>query len=271
MNPSTTLAGRSGQRTRITLALVAIGAFLVAFAAVAATTLVAPGLKQVEISQSAGAAKRAEVAIEMGTGSLRLSALSEGDGLIAGTVSHPTREELEQWLAVSDGVVRYRLSSRLVSGGWSPGWLRSEEEPRWELGLSRSVPLELRVRSGVGDAQLDLELLRVAVLQVEGGIGATTVTLPRYGEVRASVAGGIGDVVIVIPEGVAARITAPSAREQATLRIAGRPERLPYTSPGYDTAANRVDLMVTSGLGTITVRNVPGQHEHDVPAPFVRR
>jgi len=91
------------------------------------------------------------------------------------------------------------------------------------------------------------------------GIGQTTVTLPDEGRFQAEIEGAIGQTIVVIPAGLAARIHVDTG-------LAGR--QLPdeyqrhgdvYTSPGYESADNRVDLQVSQAIGNVTIRHSGGR------------
>lgn len=253
MNLTTTTAGRPGRRRGTRLALL-LSVLLAAAAALAAATLTTPEIARTTIALPLGQARRAAVTIDAGVGTLQLGARAAEDALIAGAVTHPSSEQLEQELTQVDGVARYLLRSRPAGSGWTPVWLPSTEQFHWDVNLSPAILLELRIRGGVGAAQLDLSALQVDLLELRSGVGATTLSLPRQGQVRATVAGGVGDTSISIPAGVAARVAAQAGQGHVTLLVDGVPQSLPYVAPGYATAANRVDLTVKSGVGAITVR-----------------
>jgi hypothetical protein len=248
MSATTTLHTRPLRRR--SALLVVFLSFLLLVATVAAT-LLTPAVTQARITQPAGAAGRAAVTLIMGAGVLELGALPAGDTLLAGTLDLPSHEEVVQEVAHSGATTSVVLTTRARRPGWPPGWRTPVEALRWELGLSPALPLDLAIRLGVGDAQLDLAELQVERLDVRAGIGDTALTLPGQGSFRAVVEGGTGDTVIHIPAGVAARVTAQSGLGPVTLLVDGQRERLPYIEPGYATAANRVDLTVRSGVGTI--------------------
>lgn len=253
MQTTTTLASRpQRRRTALLLALLSV-VLLAATVSAAAATLLTPAVTQTRINQPAGAVDRAEVTLVMGAGVLELGALPAGDTLLAGTLDLPSHEEVVQEVAHSEGTASVVLRTRSRHPGWPPGWRIPVEALRWELGLSPALPLDLAVRLGVGDAQLDLAGLQLEQLDVRAGIGDLALTLPGHGRVHADVEGGTGDTVVHIPAGVAARITAQAGLGPVTLLVDGKREPLPYTSPGYASAASRVDLTVRSGVGAITL------------------
>ena len=125
----------------------------------------------------------------------------------------------------------------------------------WDLGLSPGVPLTLKVNSGVGANNLDLSGLTLDELSVSTGVGRTVVTLPAEGGFSANISQGIGELVVVVPEGLGVRIkanTALAARDMPDDFVSAG-ENV-YTSPGYATAEQRVDLEAGIAIGKLTVR-----------------
>jgi hypothetical protein len=65
--------------------------------------------------------------------------------------------------------------------------------------------------------------------------------------------------VVIIPAGMAARIEATTGLGQVHVIGSYQREGTISISPGYDNAANRVDLVVSGGVGSITVRQESGR------------
>jgi hypothetical protein len=125
--------------------------------------------------------------------------------------------------------------------------------------LNRDVPLDLTVRTGVGQSDLDLSLLKLTDLSINTGVGETTVIMPGSGEVNGVINGGVGELIIQIPDGMAARIDVKTGLGNS--QIAGEFERNGdvYMSPGYETAVDRLNLELRAGIGQVTVRRMTGR------------
>jgi len=68
-----------------------------------------------------------------------------------------------------------RLTFRLDST--HRGGIRTEPHAnRLQLNLTESLPIKLKVNTGVGDARLSLSRLRISRLDVEGGVGGTKIS-----------------------------------------------------------------------------------------------
>jgi len=207
------------------------------------------------ISQPLEGATRGEVEIVFRTGSLRLNALPKGAGLVEGRVDLSPGEQISRSFRKAGETAHFVLrSSDARSHKISDTWSGSKV---WDLGLSRDVPLRLKLSTGVGRVTVDLAQLNVTDFELEGGVGQATVTLPRRGRLEARVEGGVGEVTILIPQGMAARIRVDGGL--GGINLSGPYDRRgdEYVSAGYSSAEDRVDLRVDGGVGRITIRELP--------------
>ena len=210
------------------------------------------GMASQPIEQPLGGATQAEVSLAPAIGELRLEALREAANLVEGTVYLDKGEKIEENLAVQGNRAAYTLKSGQVP--WVP-FTGHTGQRLWDLGLSPGVPLTLKVNSGVGANNLDLSGLTLDELSVSTGVGRTVVTLPAEGGFSANISQGIGELVVVVPEGLGVRIkanTALAARDMPDDFVSAG-ENV-YTSPGYATAEQRVDLEAGIAIGKLTVR-----------------
>ena len=154
--------------------------------------------------------------------------------------------------------------SFIASGG--PGTLELEQDTRyglpwldrrsdWNVGLTAEVPLDLKVDAGASRAVLDLHDLRVRLLELQTGASETRILLPRAaGATTVRAQAGAAALTIEVPDGVAARIRTRMALGSAQID----PTRFPassggYESPDYATAANRADIDVGGGVGSLRI------------------
>jgi predicted membrane protein len=154
---------------------------------------------------------------------------------------------------VDNGVAHYRLHSEGIPFRSWWGW--HSDNRTWSLDLSSSVPMSLRVDTGVGESQIDLSGLKVTDLNVSSGVGQTHVWLPAQGRVQAKVSGGVGQLIVTIPEGMAASLHASAGLGGLSVssRFASRGGG-EYVSSNYTTADDRVDLNISGGVGEVVVR-----------------
>lgn len=209
-----------------------------------------------EIVQALEGATRARVVIAPAVGSLRIEALPESARLVEGEVHLGSGERLRRAFVVEGETATFTLSSKgdfvPFAGGWGDEWV-------WDLGLNSDVPLELDISIGAGQSDVDLTGLTVSDLEVSMGVGQITVVLPDEGRFEVEIDGGIGEIIVVIPEGMAARIRMDTALVPRNLPAGYRQRDDVYTSPGYDSAENRVDLRVSLAIGNVSIRHSGGR------------
>lgn len=251
------IIGRRSALASLLLVIVMLGTLVLAVRSSGAWLSDGAPLAGESISQPLGAATRAEIAISMGAGTLRIGALEDSEQLLVGTVARWPGEQVVRDAAVNDGVATVNLHSRttqLLPLGRSP-----LDQHIWDLRLNPDVPIGLRVDSGAGLATLDLARLRLTSLTVNAGVGQTTIALPRQGRLQARVNGGIGQTTISIPAGVAARIEAHTGIGQVHVNGDFQHQDRYYTSPGFDAAEQRIELEVDGGIGGITIQQELGR------------
>jgi hypothetical protein len=135
--------------------------------------------------------------------------------------------------------------------GW-PGWARPLT---WKFGLSGEVALDLRVDVGAARATIDLHDLQVRRLEIKTGASDTRVRLPSAaGSTSVRAETGAAAMTIEVPPGVAARIRSQMALGTTSIDETRFPRTIDgYASPDYETAANRVELDLQGGVGTIRI------------------
>jgi hypothetical protein len=211
-----------------------------------------------EIRQTLGEASRAEVVIEPGVGSLHIKALPESaeampSALIEGMIQMGRGQRARRDFAVVGKTATFTLRSEGEGEIIGPFFWWSDQ-PSWELGLAPEVPLKLDIGFGVGWADIDLTDLTVDDLKVSMGIGRATVTLPDEGRFYAKIDSSIGETVVVIPAGLAARVRVDTGLAVSDLPDSYQQRDDVYTSPGYASADDRVDLEVDQAIGKVTIR-----------------
>jgi predicted membrane protein len=77
--------------------------------------------------------------------------------------------------------------------------------------------------------------------------------------VQAQIRGGVGNTTISIPAGVAVRLALSTGLGSIDVPDSYRQAGNGYVSPDFDTAANRVDLTVSSRAGDITIKQISNQ------------
>lgn len=213
-----------------------------------------------EISQSLAGATSAEMDIVFSVGRLQLEALAaESPLLVAGMLEYDerSREQVEQTFRKEGDVAHFELAARGTASGIPFG--SQNQHNAWELMLNRDVPLDLQIRTGVGESDIDLSLLNLTNLSVSTGVGQTTIIMPGQGQVSGVINGGVGELLIRIPDGMAARIDVKTGLGASHIGGDFVRDGSVYTSPGYETAVDRLDLELRAGIGQVTVQPLTGR------------
>jgi hypothetical protein len=195
-------------------------------------------------------ASQGRITIRHGAGRLRITGGAARGELLAGTFAGG----VDHTAQVIAGVLELKLQ---VPGErvffWAP-WIWPAGFD-WNLQVTESLPVSIRLEAGAGDHDLDLTALQITDLRIQTGASSTVVRLPsRAGASRVRVESGLASVQIHVPEGVAARIRSRGGLSGIRLDRARFPRQRGYfQSPDYETAANKVDLDVQTGLGSVVI------------------
>lgn len=204
-----------------------------------------------ELSQPLGDIKSATVDLNVGFSNTTLTTLGSDSGdLIKGTFSHGQGTRIVKAYSVAGGDGRLSLKeegTNYILGGATTS--------RWDLGLNPGIPIVLRVDGGVGRTSLDLGALKITSLQIDTGVGTLNVTTPGNGTVTMRLNGGVGSAVVNIPQGVAGRLHVNTGL--GGIRV--DENRFPkfgdvYQSADFASAANKIDVEIDGGIGSITIR-----------------
>lgn len=193
-------------------------------------------------------ARRARVRVRHGAGHLQVTSgampgdLLEGD--FGGGLDLNMRREgdlLDATLSVSTPGFPF---------AWMPG-----ETLDWSFRLNREIPMALEFETGANETRLDLSDLLISELCLKSGASSTEVTLPaQAGHTRVEVSSGAASLRVTIPMGVAARIQTQGGLSSIRVDTIRFPQAGGvYQSPDYDTATNRIDLKIETGVGSIEV------------------
>lgn len=195
-------------------------------------------------------AQQATVRIHHGAGELRIDGSAAPDELYSGSFGGG----LDARVSRSNGEVTADL--RPPSDNFPVFTFYTRGDLDWRLGLNPSVPLKLDLEVGASRNLLNLRSLQVKELKLQTGASATEIEFPaQAGSTFARVRSGMASVDIIVPQGVAARIHATGGMASINVDTARFPHNgSEYRSPDYDTAANRLDLDVETGMGAISIR-----------------
>ena len=145
---------------------------------------------------------------------------------------------------------RGRLSIRQPAGTSSMG----HAENRWGIRLSDSVPIDMQVRMGAGDARLELASLSLRGLDIE--MGAGKLELDMTGDYKKNfdvrVRGGVGEATLRLPSRVGVCVNAVGGIGEISVRGLHKDGGC-YANSVYGKSKVTVSVDVKGGVGQINL------------------
>jgi hypothetical protein len=126
----------------------------------------------------------------------------------------------------------------------------------WRFQITQDVPVTLKVETGASQLDMDLSNVLATHIELETGASNSNVIMPSRGVSLLDLEAGAAAINITIPQGVSGRIRIKEGLTSLnvdTTRFPQMDSRL-YQSPDFDTAANRAEVSVEAGLGSITIK-----------------
>lgn len=192
----------------------------------------------------------ARLKIQYGAGKMAFSGGAASGELLSGTfeggVEHRARR--------GGGGQDVTLSSPMEPGGIPWGWDGGRRE--WNVRLNTGIPLVLDIEVGAAESRIDLTDVRVTDLKLQTGASGTDLVMPAHaGQTRAKISSGVASINIKVPSEVAARIEWSGGLSAISVDTNRFPQTgKVYQSPNYSSAANKIDLRVEMGVGSVDIR-----------------
>jgi hypothetical protein len=124
----------------------------------------------------------------------------------------------------------------------------------WDIQLGENIPMELLIRTGAGNSQLDLGTLDMNSLTVETGAGVTTVDLTGnwQHDVDVSIQGGVGELTVNLPSEMGVRVELETALVTVTANGLIKDEN-GYVNQAFGTAPHTLTLNLQAGVGSVVL------------------
>ena len=126
----------------------------------------------------------------------------------------------------------------------------------WRFQLTQQIPLVLVIEAGASTLDIDLKDVQATRVELKTGASSSNLTMPAHGASLLDVEAGAASVNIRIPEATAARIRV----KEGVTAINVDTTRFPrldsgmYQSSNFDTAVDRAEINIESGLGSVSVK-----------------
>jgi hypothetical protein len=124
----------------------------------------------------------------------------------------------------------------------------------WDIQLGENVPMDLVIRTGAGNSQLDLGKLDMSSLTVETGAGVTTLNLDGnwQHDLDVSIQGGVGELTVNLPSEMGVRVEMDTALVTVTANGLINDES-GYVNRAFGTALCTVTLKLEAAVGSVVL------------------
>ncbi len=273
---------KSRSKTPLILIILLIILLLLAAAVAGLTYLFVPAtgsLQSMNLAEPLNDTASAEFSVDLGDGNLNLDGNSSDGGMLATGNLEYLENVGEPGLTVSTFNGHTQMSLTVGDGQrWLKlPWSVCNGATEWTVTLNPSVVYEISAFTGGGNVKLNLAGLTVTKLNAESGGGNMEVTLPDNaenlaatvktgaGKVNIQVGGsikgshtieassGAGEMNVLLPKGTVARVKVSMGEVQVSPEFI-KIDDSTYETAGYQSAVDRVEITVGSGLGKADVR-----------------
>ncbi len=200
----------------------------------------------------------AKVSINPGDGNLEIDSLTGGEQILAGgSLQYFEKQGLPNRSVV---IMNGQASFTLEPGGGRQPWFRLpwaayNGATVWQIHLNPKVVTDLTAHSDGGNIKLNLAGTAVARVSADTGGGNIDLVLPdNAASLTVTARTGAGNVTVELPGGVAARVRVSLGLGKAIIDPQlSQVDKNTYQTPGFDQAANRLEITAGSGAGNISI------------------
>lgn len=198
-------------------------------------------------------AARAEVVLRMSAGELRVGGADQ-EALLEGTFEYSRdrlRPDIEYRRFEDKGILHVGHARRNT---FPMGRVRN----RWDVRLSRAVPLDLEIDLGAGRSDIDLVGLDLRRLEIDMGVGEVVLDLRgRHKEsFRVKIDGGVGSGRLRLPSEIGVRVRVDgglgSVDAHGLTKRAGA-----WVNEAYGSSPVTLEVDIDAGIGSIDLRCEP--------------
>jgi hypothetical protein len=238
--------------------------------------------RQESVAVSGDGVETAVVSLDLGSLGADVTGLDSSQNVLEGTLSVAGDLDLRQSVQGSEANISLSEDN---SNFWWGSWVTNEQQQPWQIGLSRTVPLDLTVDVGSGQTDMELGSLLLSDLYVdfgsgavnlqmpggdydirlEGGSGKLVTTLPQNGRHELELDGGSGAINLFLPPNMSARVELDSGSGRVSLddrfeKISGDDNDGVWETPNYDSdSANSMIIFIEGGSGAISLEQQTGR------------
>jgi len=214
------------------------------------TACVAVGEREVEIrTVEIGDIENARVELDMGAGELEVHGGARE--LLEATFTY----NVDKWKPLIDSDTSARRGVIKIRQGKTEGIPVGDTENRWDISLSESVPIDLKIEMGAGEGILDLKDIQLKSLDIDGGVGELKLDLSgeREEDLDVDLDGGIGSATIYLPENIGVKVYIDggigSVNAPGLKKMNGY-----YTNDVLGESNHTITIEISAGIGSIDLK-----------------
>ncbi|HEY9087301.1 MAG TPA: DUF5668 domain-containing protein [Anaerolineaceae bacterium] len=265
----------------IALLLVGAAAFVLISGASLGIQLPNAGeFKVEEFTAPIDGAQSATINLDTSSQPVAISSLERSENLLEATIGHYGQMDF----LISGGADRQITLRRQPTVGFSMDFV-PPQNAKWEIYLTRDIPIDLRIDSGSGSIAMDLSQTTLSAFaldsgsgsgsmvlpasadgytaEVNSGSGSISIDLPADSTLTLRIDSGSGSVNIDLPDGAAARVEVQNGGSGA-VRLPAELDRIEgdsgedegvWETDGFSSAQHKIEIILEDvGSGSITVR-----------------
>jgi hypothetical protein len=192
--------------------------------------------------------RHAEISLSPAIGNVYLGESSNSNELIAGKISAEESGQIWKEFSIQNDVAVFNLESRSV-------WVTlGSSQWRWDLNLTREIPLKIHLDMAAGGVNLLLQDIILRELELSQGVGEINLSIPDQGNPDVDIRQAIGQIIVEIPKGVDVRIEVDKALSNLSLPTDFKRIGDSYLSSGNDPTERSVSLQINQAIGNIVVK-----------------
>ncbi len=234
-----------------------------------------------DLSAPLNGATTANIEIDTGTGNLTVDDVTENTQVLAsGALQYFEKQgRPREFFSAEGGKATVKLMATAAGRPWFRfPWDACLGGTEWQIHLNPSVSSEITAHTGGGNVKLNLADMALTSVSADTGGGNMDMILPEHAadlRVKATTGGGnisievgdaitgnntveansgAGNVVVEVPRGIPARVNASTG--MGKIIVEPRFSKIGahmYQSADYEDAADKLEIVVHSGAGNVSV------------------
>ena len=209
-------------------------------------------------SEPLNGATAAKVDINAGDGNLTIDQLTSGEQVLAsGTLQYfENQGRPARTVNASNGLAALTLRRGDAGRPWVRfPWAACNGATEWQIHINPTVSSDITAHSSGGNLRLNLAGMAITHVSADSGGGNVDVVLPdNAANLNVTARTGAGNATVEISSSTAARIHATTGLGKVIVDPRfSQTDKNTYQSSDFDSAANKIEIKVSSGAGNVSV------------------